>query len=117
MNANVLKNIFITHHSKNHPFDSSFIMNDSIFEIDGNQSFRIDNQISPNNFQIKESCLNDINNVDLNYNQILSNSTKPIIETNNCSKKDKVFDYNFRLLVIIVNKERNKLIIFKKIIN
>ncbi len=78
MNANVLKNIFITHHSKNHPFDSSFIMNDSIFEIDGNQSFHKNNQISPNNFQIKESCLNNINNVVLNHNQILSNSTKPL---------------------------------------
>ena len=101
MNANVLKNIFITHHNKNHPFECSFIMNDSIFEIDDNQSYHIDNQISPNNFQIKESYLKDINNVDLNHNQLLSNTTKPLVETNNCSKKDKVFEkclenYNFR---------------------
>ena len=114
MNANVLKNFFINHHSKNHPFDCSFIMNDSIFEIDDNQSFRIDNQINPNNFQIKESCLNEVNNVDLNHNQLLSNTTKPLVETNNCSKKDKVFDkcivdYNFRN-----NNEQNNNLIDKE---
>ena len=100
MNANDFKNVFISHSDKNIPLDSTFIINDSIFENNEYPSFYLDNQLNPNIFQIKERYLNDINNLELNNIRILSDKTKPSSEINNLSKKDKpldnhLIDYSF----------------------
>jgi hypothetical protein len=75
--------------------DTTSMINDSIFENSYNLPFCIENQINPNNFQMKENYLNDINNLELNNKKILSDTAKPFAELSNCSKKVKVPDNYF----------------------
>jgi len=95
MDTNVFNNIFKIQDNKNHLLDSTSMINDSIFENTYNLPFCIENQINPNNFQMKENYLNDINNLELNNKKILSDTAKPFAELNNCSKKVKVPDNHF----------------------
>ena len=93
MDSNVFNKIFISQFNKNHFLDSSFMVNDSIFESNYIHPFYIENAINP--IQIKESYLNDSNNLELNNNQIISDTTKPFGEMNSCPKKVKVPDNCF----------------------
>ena len=95
MDTNVFNNIFKIQDNKNHLLDSTSMINDSIFENTYNLPFCIENQINPNNFQMKENYLNDINNLELNNKKILSDTAKPFVELSNCSKKVKVPDNYF----------------------
>ena len=95
MDTNVFNNIFKIQDNKNHLLDSTSIINDSIFENTYNLPFCIENQINPNNFQMKENYLNDINNLELNNKKILTDTAKPFAELSNCSKKVKVPDNYF----------------------
>ena len=85
MDSNVFNKIFISQFNKNHFLDSSFMVNDSIFESNYIHPFYIENAINP--IQIKESYLNDSNNLELNNNQIISDTTKPFGEMNSWPKK------------------------------
>ena len=100
MDSNVFNKIFISQFNKNHFLDSSFMVNDSIFESNYIHPFYIENAINP--IQIKESYLNDSNNLELNNNQIISDTTKPFGELNNCPKKVKFPDNCF-----LDNNDRN----------
>ena len=93
MDTNVFNNIFISQFNKNHLLDSSIIVNYSIFEYNYIHPFYIENPI--NSIQIRESYLNDSNNLELNNNQIISDTTKPFGELNNCPKKVKVLENCF----------------------
>ena len=95
MDTNVFNNIFKIQDNKNHLLDSTSMINDSIFENTYNLPFCIENQINPNNFQMKENYLNDINNLELNNKKILSDTAKPFAEESICSKKVKVPDNYF----------------------
>ena len=95
MDTNVFNNIFKIQDNKNHLLDSTSMINDSIFENTYNLPFCIENQINPNNFQMKENYLNDINNLELNNKKILTDTAKPFAELSNCSKKVKVPDNYF----------------------
>ena len=85
MDANAFKDIFSTQYNKNNILDSLFVVNDSIFEYNYIHPFYIENPINP--IQIKESYLNDSNNLELNNNQIISDTTKPFGEMNSWPKK------------------------------
>ena len=81
--------------------DSSCLINDTIFDNNEIQPFHIDNQINPNVFLHRENCVNDINNLEFNNNPIFSDTNKPFVQIENCSKKNKaldkcLIDYNLR---------------------
>ena len=72
--------------------ETSFLINDTIFDNNDIQPFHIDNQINPNVFLHIESYVNDINNLEFNNNPILSDTNKHFAQIKNCSKINKAQD-------------------------
>ena len=92
MDQNNFKNIFIYNHNENHMLETSFLINDTIFDNNDIQPFYIDNKINPNVFLHRESYVNDINNLEYNNNPILSDTNNLFAQIENCSKINKAQD-------------------------
>ena len=90
MDQNNFKNIFIYNHNENHMLETLFLINDTIFDNNEIQPFHMDNQINPNVFLHRESYVNDINNLEFYNNPTLSDTNKPFVQIENCSKKIKL---------------------------
>ena len=86
MDQNNFKNIFIYNHNENHMLETSFLINDTIFDNNDIQPFHIDNKINPNVFLHIENYVNDINNLEFNNNPILSDTNNLFAQIENCSK-------------------------------
>ena len=119
MDQNNFKNIFIYNHNENHMLETSFLINDTIFDNNEIQPFHMDNQINPNVFLYRESYVNDINNLEFNNNPILSYTNKPFVHIENCSKINKALnkcleDYNLRNKNYINNHDQNNNLIKKE---